>query len=369
MQHSCVSEGEVMKRQFHGREELPYSYLVDNIKTVLIFLVVYNHMIALQQVRISPVIRSIWYIITIFHMPAFVFVSGYLSKHPQHPLKVVRNILIPYIFGYTIHWCAYLWNGQKIDYELLRPTGTAMWYLLALFVYRLTIEAMGKIRFIIPLSILLALWAGTRPEFSTYLSVSRIVVFFPFFVAGYLWQYSSTQKIRKFKGKWFLLLFCVALLCSLWLYMSNNDLPVDLFRENHSYQISGVTNLEGIVLRSIMYIVSYTLIITFFALFPEGKLFPGLLGKNTMSIFIFHYPILMVLNWLDLLKLPIMLNWWAPLVLSLVFILVLGSPPVNWLYNGIIYLISLILFKKNSGNKAVFAGEEAIDDLPESDYA
>ncbi len=75
-----------------------------------------------------------------------------------------------------------------MDFELLRPSGTVMWYVLALFAYRLTIEAFGRIRFIVPLSIVFALWTGTRAEFSTFLSASRIVVFFPFFAAGYLWK-------------------------------------------------------------------------------------------------------------------------------------------------------------------------------------
>ena len=113
-------------------------------------------------------------------MPAFIFVSGYLSKKPQDVVKNVKNLLIPYVLGYSLTWYAQIWLGKSVDYEILRPSGTVMWYLLALFFYRLTIEALGKIRFIVPLSILLALWAGTRPEFSTYLSTSRIVVFFPF---------------------------------------------------------------------------------------------------------------------------------------------------------------------------------------------
>mgnify|MGYP000632869537 FL=1 len=121
--------------------------------------------------------------ITIFHMPAFIFISGYLSKKPQDVLKNVKNLLIPYILGYSLTWYAYIWTGRSMDYELLRPSGTVMWYVLALFIYRLTIEALGKIRFIVPLSIIFALWAGTRPEFTTYLSSSRIVVFFRF-----LWQ-------------------------------------------------------------------------------------------------------------------------------------------------------------------------------------
>lgn len=144
------------------RTAVPYSYLIDNIKVLLIFLVVFNHIIAFNLVKVDMVVRYIWYGITIFHMPAFVFISGYLSKKPQNVLKNVKNLLIPYILGYSLTWYSQIWLGRTVDYEILRPTGTVMWYVLALFAYRLTIEAMGKIRFIVPLSIILH--CGQEPD-------------------------------------------------------------------------------------------------------------------------------------------------------------------------------------------------------------
>ena len=179
------------------RPAVPYTYLIDNFKVLLIFLVVFNHIIAFNFVKVDTVVRYVWYAITIFHMPAFIFVSGYLSKKPQNALKNFKNLLIPYILGYSLTWYSQIWLGRSVDYEILRPTGTVMWYILALFIYRLTIEALGKIRFIVPLSIIIALWAGTRPEFTTFLSASRIVVFFPFFVAGYLWKSEYITAVRK----------------------------------------------------------------------------------------------------------------------------------------------------------------------------
>ena len=196
-------------------------------------MVVFNHIIAFQLVKADQVVRFVWYGITIFHMPAFIFISGYLSKKPQDVMKNVKNLLIPYILGYTLTWATQIWLGNKMDYELLRPSGTVMWYVLALFAYRLTIEAFGKIRFIVPLSIIFALWAGTRMEFSTFLSASRIVVFFPFFVAGYLWKSEYTKVIRKFKGKIVVALFVIILLFVATNYMIGNNIPVDLFRGNH----------------------------------------------------------------------------------------------------------------------------------------
>ena len=107
-------------KQRTDSQGVPYSYLVDNIKVVLIFLVVFNHLIAFQLVKVDMVVRYVWYGITIFHMPAFIFISGYLSKKPQDVLKNVKNLLIPYILGYSLTWYAYIWTGRSMDYELLR---------------------------------------------------------------------------------------------------------------------------------------------------------------------------------------------------------------------------------------------------------
>ena len=44
-------------KQRTDSQGVPYSYLVDNIKVVLIFLVVFNHLIAFQLVKVDMVVR------------------------------------------------------------------------------------------------------------------------------------------------------------------------------------------------------------------------------------------------------------------------------------------------------------------------
>ena len=95
------------------RAAVPYSYLIDNVKVLLIFLVVFNHIIAFNLVKVDIVVRYIWYAITIFHMPAFIFISGYLSKKPQNVMKNVKNLLIPYILGYSLTWYSQIWLGRS----------------------------------------------------------------------------------------------------------------------------------------------------------------------------------------------------------------------------------------------------------------
>ena len=333
-------------KQRTDSQGVPYSYLVDNIKVLLIFLVVFNHIIAFQLVKVDVIVRYVWYAITIFHMPAFVFMSGYLSKKPQDVLKNVKNLLIPYILGYSLTWYAYIWTGRSMDYELLRPSGTVMWYVLALFIYRLTIEALGKVRFIVPLSIIFALWAGTRPEFTTYLSSSRIVVFFPFFVAGYLWKSDYTKIVRKFKGKWVLIPISGLLLYAIPNFMIANEIPIDIFRGNHTYQLSGMDDITGMLIRLLMYLVSFVLVLTFLALIPDVKLPITFVGRNTMGIYFFHYPIMIVLNGLLLLSIPQMMNVWVLFGVSWIFVLILGSKPISFIYNGVLNLITFIFFKR-----------------------
>ena len=91
-------------------QEIPYSYLVDNIKIFLIFLVVFNHIIAFQLVKADQVVRFVWYGITIFHMPAFIFISGYLSKKPQDVMKNVKNIF------WAIHLPGQRRSGWEIEW-------------------------------------------------------------------------------------------------------------------------------------------------------------------------------------------------------------------------------------------------------------
>ena len=345
------------------RAAVPYSCLIDNIKVLLIFLVVFNHIIAFNLVKVDTVVRYVWYAITIFHMPAFVFISGYLSKKPQNVLKNFKNLLIPYVLGYTLTWYSQIWLGRSVDYEILRPTGSVMWYILALFIYRLTIEALDKIRFIVPLSILFALWAGTRPEFTTFLSSSRIVVFFPFFVAGYLWKSEYITAIRKFKGKWILVAISGVLLWAIPNYMIPNEMGIAIFRGNHGYQLCGLTDPQGVILRLLMYLVSFVVVYTMLALVPDIKLPLTYVGRHTMGIYFFHYPIMIIMNGLYILMLPAMNNVWVLLGVSLVFVLVLGSLPVDLLYTGVLNLIAFILIKKDKTVR-----DEGLEEEYDSEY-
>ena len=191
-------------------------------------------------------------------------------------------------------------------------------------------------------------------------------VFFPFFVAGYLWKSEYTDAVRKFKGKWVLIPISCFLLYAVPNYMITHEMPIDIFRGNHSYLVSGLTDEVGMIIRLLMYLVSFALILTFFALIPDIRLPWTFIGRNTMGIYFFHYPLMIIMNGLLLLKIPALLNVWSLLGVSVVMMLVLGSPPVDWLYTGCLNLLSFILFRKD--NKVKDEGLEDEYDSEEKKY-
>lgn len=54
--------------------------------------------------------------------------------------------------------------------------------------------------------------------------------------------------------------------------MIANEIPVDIFRGNHTYQLSGMDDITGMLIRLLMYLVSFVLVLTFLALIPDVKL-------------------------------------------------------------------------------------------------
>ena len=69
---------------------------MDNIKFFLIFCVVFGHMLELVD-------TGVWYkIIYSFHMPAFIFVSGYFAQFNR---KKIIGVLYTLIFYFNVCTC------------------------------------------------------------------------------------------------------------------------------------------------------------------------------------------------------------------------------------------------------------------------
>lgn len=157
-------------------------YLFDNYKVLLILLVVIGHFIEPSNDQNSFLYELKWGIVA-FHMPAFIFISGYFSKRIPSLKKMLCGLVIPYFVYEILYYLLYTFVLDKeTGFYFARPK-FSLWYLMALFAWRLFSPLVEKIPGCMILSVIAGILIGFT-DFGNFLSIPRILFFFPFFLAG-----------------------------------------------------------------------------------------------------------------------------------------------------------------------------------------
>ena len=156
---------------------------LDNVKMVLVTLVVFGHTLGLALVsdRNIQVYNWLYY----FHIPAFVLLSGHLSRNfawdRRHLTSLFTTVALPYLLFEPALWTFRVALGQREDGPLWLQPHWAMWYLCVLFFWRLASPVLRH-RAALPLSLVVGLAGGML---DTELScIPRILGLLPFFVLG-----------------------------------------------------------------------------------------------------------------------------------------------------------------------------------------
>ncbi len=165
-------------------------YFFDNIKAVLIFFVVLGHfLLPIHEEGILVLIKRLIYV---FHMPLFVFVSGYFSKRiykdGRFNFKKILYLIKAYIVFVIAIQAVYAISGFRSFSEInFFSQSGAPWYLFAMIVWYLMIPFVRNLKPVpvIAVNIVLALVAGYFKNVGDFLCLSRILVFGPFFFLGY----------------------------------------------------------------------------------------------------------------------------------------------------------------------------------------
>ena len=120
---------------------LERNYKIDNIRFLAMFLVVFAHMIELfadcEQNLIYRIIYS-------FHMPLFIFISGYVARFDRD--KILKKFIPTYLIFQTIYKifdCLYVQDIDKITITYSNPYWF-LWYLFILIGYYLLIPVFDE---------------------------------------------------------------------------------------------------------------------------------------------------------------------------------------------------------------------------------
>ena len=118
----------------------------DNVKFLLISLVVLGH--CLWAFRSRPGVSLIVGSIYLFHMPLFLFVSGYLSKNAEkRRSKAFEDLFIPYaVFQLFVGVCMLVLTKSGGALQNIFAPQMGAWYLLTLFSFRIVLPETRRIK-------------------------------------------------------------------------------------------------------------------------------------------------------------------------------------------------------------------------------
>lgn len=279
------------------------NYLIDNSKGLLIFLVVLGH--SLEFIRKDyEVARLLYVFIYEFHMPVFVFISGYLSKNVEKGRRnAVRNFLTPFLL-FNIIWNLITLVGplflrgeftelpSEQAFSFFTP-GWALWYIFAMFLWKILLPDLLKFKNIFILSVIAGIFVKLSGEFGSYMALSRTITFAPFFLAGY---YSSEEKLKRFrKFTRFnilnkvpsILILIIGVLIAL-IFVNYSNIADEFFWADRSYSNFNIEIFTGILLYIAVYIIGFAFVYVFINLMLENQTFLSKIGKNTLSVYFLH---------------------------------------------------------------------------------
>ena len=265
------------------------NYLFDNIKAFLILFVIYGHIIE-RYIHVDNYLMMIYVAIYSFHMPLFVFISGYFTKYSLiSKRKAFRHILIPYLILNTILQIYMYFISGKLYLNPVMP-GWTLWYLLSLFFWRYFLKYITIIKNIY-LNILISIILGISISFiqrnNNILSFSRTISFLPYFLIGYYTEESIITKIMMIPKITSLIsiVTLMSLLCFTFLFFSLDFRVLYLTGSFQSYDLAPLT---GIALRLLLYLYSFIISIFFINLTPNSNNALSRIGENTAIYYIFH---------------------------------------------------------------------------------
>ena len=285
----------------------------DNLKLGCIFLVVFAHFL---ESATGGGAQGVYKAIYLFHIPLFVFISGVFTKFSLG--KTIKRVLLPCVIAQVVYTVFSIFAlGEALKWDALYKPYWLTWYLLSLFFWKMTAFVLDKLKtrglwIVLACAVVLALAFGFVKMDGYVLSLSRTVVFYPFFVAGYLFK-----RVNGAKSKW--LYSLPVKIASLILAVAAFALYFVLFGGLEAKVLYGsfvYARVQGyhIGVRALVMACGAFGVFAALVLAPKKRNVLSLLGKNTMTAYLGHGFVVRILERFDVMqKLP------CPIAFALLF--------------------------------------------------
>lgn len=329
---------------------------INVLKGSLIILVVIGHF-GQSLANIFPhgiafVGRGLMLFIYSFHMPLFLFVSGYLSSNiEKRRKKAFIDLFIPYLlFQLFVGVCILLLNGSTEVFSNIFVPQMGAWYLMALYIFRLVMPDLERIRFILIIAVLLNLLSFTFSGIGKEFAMTRVLGFFIYFYLGFI-----TKKANVINKVCFVLNRAVSMIVIIGFatisiifafYIDIYSEWISIFTRDimKNYNIGkGVTvNLAALI---------FSLIIGFVFLnaVPKSNKVLERIGEDTMPLYLSHLVIFMAFT-----SLKSWFSWSTASVIAIICVIfsivAFSSQLYRKLFNGLMKTINRLIFLKDNNS-------------------
>jgi fucose 4-O-acetylase-like acetyltransferase len=266
---------------------------LDNARGLLIILVVAAHLLE-SLMETSSLARTTYAFVYSFHIPAFVVVSGYLSRSdltwPRFR-ALVLSIILPYLILELLYTGVdyVVFSRSRFAPTLLTPYWL-LWYLPSLFMWRLALPVLSRLKYPLLTAALVAVLAGVFPQVGMWMSLSRTLVFLPFFVLGSV--LARNGRATAFVHP--VIAVTVILTGALIALFVASDLDVRWLYGSQSYSRLVTGPAAGIAFRAILLLWAAAMALAFLSLVPGHSSFVTRIGARSAYPYLLHGLVIMI---------------------------------------------------------------------------
>ena len=261
--------------------------LFDNIKGILIILVVLGH-VAHPVHNANPVLSAAFDIIYLFHMPLFVFMSGLFAKGAFRGGRLnVDRILSFLALGFAFQLALALVNGSTLTPARILAFTSAPWYLISMaYWYALTpvLSRLGARRGM-ALSLAASLLWGMIDLSSGFLAISRTVAFLPCFALGYYLDPRDILRVRTWRGAPYAVAIALAIAAVRMADPDAHEWFFPMVYGDNPYE-RGLA--IGVIQKLTALGVAGAFSVALIRLTPERRCMLTTLGRRTLQVYVLH---------------------------------------------------------------------------------
>ncbi len=255
-------------------------------------------------------------------MPLFIFVSGLFSKKTINEKRYdkIFSYFVLYLFIKVLEFFTDAIFDHSFRFSLFTENGLP-WYAFILFVFCLITTFLKNIdpKYVFTVSLCIALLSGYDNSLNTFLMMSRICVFFPFFYAGYVLNPDTVAKTLN--KKWIKIVSVAGILAYIVIiYFCLDDLKLfgNLLSGQNPYSTLKFYPDYGFFYRLVYYIIAACLCAMIISLIPDklGKGVLARLGGRSVQIYALHYTFIEILY--QVLNIDVYLDSVSPVLTKIV---------------------------------------------------